>query len=428
MAAYSPSLCCFENPRAWISCHSRKHLQGLLQLYPCDIAVISAQIGIHKFPSLRQSRHNCIFGNGKYPTHLLIQRCAPWRTFAMSIDLENGTSLEPQGDSSNDTDETIPEDSTQRLLSEPPDSDALRSLLADAERSKLMKKLSEANQYNRFLKRQLQFKEDALINFKSELAILELELQGPPINESFRKTKIVENVALHGRGQQKRHHSLITLIGLAEEIAQSGIQQDLRKINGKYIQSYLLARLEAVHDKIKEQMEGVEAIKLKDVELFWYGMAEIDVTAPWAHPGFGQQVGTTVQVMGSFDGWSEGEYMSSEYSGGFAKFSTTLRLRPGKHEIKFLVDGEWHLSPELPVTGEAMELGANILIIVILFFQLRGVSCTVTADGWINIWRDYHSNVETVDFSARTQDGWEPPYPCMGSAYTGPVVGLAFGE
>lgn len=31
----------------------------------------------------------------------------------------------------------------------------LKSLLADSERSKLLKKLSEANQYNRFLKRQV---------------------------------------------------------------------------------------------------------------------------------------------------------------------------------------------------------------------------------------------------------------------------------
>jgi hypothetical protein len=34
--------------------------------------------------------------------------------------------------------------------------------------------------------------------------------------------------------------------------------------------------------------------------------------------------------MGSFDGWSQGESMSMEYSGDYARFSTTLKLRPGR--------------------------------------------------------------------------------------------------
>lgn len=36
------------------------------------------------------------------------------------------------------------------------------------------------------------------------------------------------------------------LVSLAEEIAQSGIPEDSRKINGKFIQSHLLSRLEGV--------------------------------------------------------------------------------------------------------------------------------------------------------------------------------------
>ncbi|MCI30771.1 putative 5'-AMP-activated kinase-like protein, partial [Trifolium medium] len=54
--------------------------------------------------------------------------------------------------------------------------------------------------------------------------------------------------------------------------------------------------------------------------------------------------------MGSFDGWSQGEHLSPEYTGSYTRFSTTLMLRPGRYEVKFFVDGEWHLSPELPVT------------------------------------------------------------------------------
>ena len=34
--------------------------------------------------------------------------------------------------------------------------------------------------------------------------------------------------------------------------------------------------------------------------------------------------------MGSFDGWSQGEDMSQEFTGAFVKFSADLRLRPGR--------------------------------------------------------------------------------------------------
>ncbi|CAA0841078.1 5-AMP-activated protein kinase-related [Striga hermonthica] len=51
-------------------------------------------------------------------------------------------------DSSDDDDETSP-------LERPPNSEELKALLADSERSKLVRKLSEANQQNRFLKRQV---------------------------------------------------------------------------------------------------------------------------------------------------------------------------------------------------------------------------------------------------------------------------------
>ncbi|KAI8534567.1 hypothetical protein RHMOL_Rhmol10G0100300 [Rhododendron molle] len=174
----------------------------------------------------------------------------------------------------------------------------LKALLADSERAKLIKKLSEANQQNRFLKRQLNIKEGALANFKTELAVSELEIQA--------------------------------LVALAEEITKYGIPAGSRKINGKYIQSHLLSRLKglvsfdyfsmidlrfkAVDDKLKEHTKGVEAAQSKQVHLFWCGMAE------------------SVQVMGTFDGWSQGEHLSPEYSGSYTKFSTMLMLRPGRRK------------------------------------------------------------------------------------------------
>uniref|UniRef100_A0A2P2L126 AMP-activated protein kinase glycogen-binding domain-containing protein n=1 Tax=Rhizophora mucronata TaxID=61149 RepID=A0A2P2L126_RHIMU len=137
---------------------------------------------------------------------------------------------------------------------------------------------------------------------------------------------------------------LQALVTLAKEIAQYNIPDGSRKINGKYIQSHLHSRLEAMHVKLKEQIKDVDAAQSKEVSLFWYGMAE------------------SVHVMGTFDGWSQGEQLSPEYDGSFTKFTTTLMLRPGRYEIKFLVDGEWQLSPEYPTVGK--ELTENNLLIV----------------------------------------------------------------
>eukprot|EP00256_Glycine_max_P058555 XP_014626710.1 protein PTST, chloroplastic isoform X2 [Glycine max] len=159
---------------------------------------------------------------------------------------------------------------------------------------------------------QLNVKEDALVKFKSELAVMELEIQA--------------------------------LVRLAEEIAQCGIPEGSRKINGKYIHSHLVARLEAVNELLKEQIKDVDAAQSKEVSVFWVGMAE------------------SVQVMGTFDGWSQGEHLSPEYTGSYTRFSTTLLLRPGRYEIKFLVDGEWKLSPEFPIIGEGLTKN-NLLVV-----------------------------------------------------------------
>ncbi|KAK8532319.1 hypothetical protein V6N13_131653 [Hibiscus sabdariffa] len=232
------------------------------------------------------------------------------KTRTMSVGLEESSSLQSEDPFSED--EHASEDSPEQLIAKPLSNDELKSLLADSERAKLTKKLSEANQQNRFLKRQLHDKEDALLNFKSELAVMELEMQA--------------------------------LVSLAEEISKAGIPEGSRKINGRYIQSHLHTRLEAVLEKLKEQIKDVDAAQSKEVPLFWCGMAE------------------SVQVMGSFDGWSQGEHLSPEYTGSFTKFSASLLLRPGRYEIKFLVDGEWHLSPEYPTIGEGL-MENNLLVV-----------------------------------------------------------------
>ncbi|KAH0697393.1 hypothetical protein KY289_014875 [Solanum tuberosum] len=243
--------------------------------------------------------------------------CTSWKIFCAPENLEKRFSV------------VVSEKIADAGLSDPEQplrSEELRLLLADAERSKLLKKLSEANRYNRLLKRELQAKEDALVNFKSELSVTELEIQ--------------------------------VLARLAEEIAKSAIPAGSRKIKGRYIQSHLLSRLEAIREKLKEQIKGVEAVQAKEVPLSWVGVAE------------------SVQVMGSFDGWSQGEHLSPEYTGSYMNFSATLFLRPGRYEIKFMVDDEWKLSPELPTTGE----GNHIIYSVMSIKKVKGTRLLITVN------------------------------------------------
>ncbi|KAK9091586.1 hypothetical protein Sjap_024763 [Stephania japonica] len=269
----------------------------------------------------RMDSQSLSFGHQSF-TDRYLDRHLAWKMFAVPVSVDDepspSSSLEDyprenNADALDNSSESVPTllDSNQVLNANTLNLQ-LQALMADSARSKLTKKLSEANQHNRFLKRQLQARENESIQFKSDLAVMELELQA--------------------------------LAKLAEEVAQTSTPPDSRKINGKYIQSHLLNRLEAVREKVKEQIKGVDAIQMKDVHLCYFGMAE------------------SVQVMGSFDGWSRGESLSQEYDGSVNKLSTTLRLRPGRYEIKFLVDGEWQLSPELPTVGEGM-LENNLLVV-----------------------------------------------------------------
>uniref|UniRef100_A0A7C8ZVM6 [Hydroxymethylglutaryl-CoA reductase (NADPH)] kinase n=3 Tax=Opuntia streptacantha TaxID=393608 RepID=A0A7C8ZVM6_OPUST len=258
------------------------------------VAPLTQGAGSNKFVRLHQTLSEKI-----PPCHSL------WRTNSVPVDLEEQSlSGAPDiGDDGTDSDDQ---------LARPLSSEELKAMLADSERAKLLTKLSEANQQNRFLKRQLQGKEDALIHFKTELAVVEQEMK--------------------------------VLVALADEIAKAGIPEGSRKINGKFIQSHLLSRLEVVQKKLQGQIKDVDAAQSKEVPVVWIGMAE------------------SVQVMGSFDGWSQGEHLSPEYTGSYTKFSTTLLLRPGRYEIKFLVDGEWQISPEFPTVGEGV-MKNNLLVV-----------------------------------------------------------------
>ncbi|XP_050385234.1 protein PTST, chloroplastic isoform X2 [Argentina anserina] len=287
--------CCLDKQVLWMpSKYSRKLECNNIHPPPHTVTTWKLKLGFQRLINSQSF-------TGKHSLNRVL-----WRRYSIPTCLEKSSPVPAEAYGGNDE----LKNSVQEVLAQPLTSN--ESLLADSERTKLLTKLSEANQQNRFLRRQLHVKEDVLVNFKSELSLIELEIQA--------------------------------LVKLAEENAKSVVPNGSRKINGKYIQSHILSRLEAVHEKLMEQIKDVDAAQSKEVSLFWCGMAE------------------SVQVMGTFDGWSQGENLSPEYTGSFTTFSTTLMLRPGRYEIKFLVDGEWKLSPEFPTVGEGL-MKNNLLVV-----------------------------------------------------------------
>ncbi|GAQ78164.1 hypothetical protein KFL_000090100 [Klebsormidium nitens] len=179
-------------------------------------------------------------------------------------------------------------------------------------RQSLNQKLSEANMYNRHLQREISARDAAVNESTLFLGALQTELK--------------------------------TLVEIAKEIAAGGPTPVTRKINGRYIQSHLASRLEDLHSQLAGQLQQVDVVRLREVPVTWLGVAE------------------DVKLMGSFDGWTRGQHLSPETTGSYTLFSSVLQLRPGRYEVKFVVDGKWQLAPSWPVVGEG--LSANNLLVV----------------------------------------------------------------
>ncbi|CAL2272153.1 unnamed protein product [Prunus armeniaca] len=152
--------CCLDNQVLWLSRESSRKLDWRnIHPLPHIVTTWKLKVGYQRLISTGKHSLNHVF----------------WRRHSIHTSLEESSSV--QGETYSGNDEYAHKDSQENHLSQPLRSNELKSLLADSERTKLVKKLSEANQQNRFLKRQLHIKEDALVNFKSELAVLELEIQ-----------------------------------------------------------------------------------------------------------------------------------------------------------------------------------------------------------------------------------------------------------
>eukprot|EP00899_Mesostigma_viride_P001568 jgi/Mesvir1/11411/Mv07774-RA.1 len=182
-----------------------------------------------------------------------------------------------------------------------------------AVRQRLNKKLSEANSYVRHLKRQLDERDAKLVDGMSELAMVGQELK-----------------------------ALIELVRMISK--EHAVGRPIPKIGDRYAHAVLGTRLEALLVRTELKILDVDSIRVRPVKLRWYGMAQ------------------DVRVMGSFDSWTRGEQMSCETTGAENEFSCTLMLRPGKYEIKFVVDGEWRVTDTFPMVGEGFEAN-NVLVV-----------------------------------------------------------------
>lgn len=59
------------------------------------------------------------------------------------------------------------------------------------------------------------------------------------------------------------------------------------------------------------------------------------------------EAGNTVAVAGTFNDWDVAKHPLKDNPGS-GKYATTLALVPGRHEYKFVINGEWCIDPNCP--------------------------------------------------------------------------------
>ena len=70
----------------------------------------------------------------------------------------------------------------------------------------------------------------------------------------------------------------------------------------------------------------------------------------------------SVSLAGSFTGWQQAPVSLKKSKGGVWK--TTVRLAPGRHEYRFLVDGEWRDDPGCAIRQPNEFGGENCVCVV----------------------------------------------------------------
>lgn len=72
-----------------------------------------------------------------------------------------------------------------------------------------------------------------------------------------------------------------------------------------------------------------------------------------ATPGAGK-----VSVVGDFNGWDPHAGAMTRRDGHFVK---SIKLTPGEHQYKFIIDGEWHVDPSAPTVVSELGTLNNVI-------------------------------------------------------------------
>lgn len=81
----------------------------------------------------------------------------------------------------------------------------------------------------------------------------------------------------------------------------------------------------------------------------------------WVTFEFKADPGLEVYVAGTFNEWKPNERKLREKKGSYI---TRLLLSPGRHEYKFIINGQWHIDPECHdfVPNESGSLNSVLIV------------------------------------------------------------------
>ena len=199
-------------------------------------------------------------------------------------------------------------------------------------RRRLSSKLSKANAVARIKDKEYRMYVEALKNSNRILNGVEIQLN-----------KAINDASLAGESAHAEGNQIESLAFLNLKNNFISLREDIQKYNA-----------------------GASGIVLKPVSISWQG------------------VGSDVKLMGSFDGWTNGQavgdlgctfmspmadvvklrilschvlqlYSVSESHDTYRDFHAEIMLRPGRYEVKLYVDGMWVLIDDLPRNGDGLE-------------------------------------------------------------------------
>jgi len=109
----------------------------------------------------------------------------------------------------------------------------------------------------------------------------------------------------------------------------------------------LMERLEVLNDVMARGAAAADNMRAREIPVSWESPA------------------SEVKVMGSFDEWSSGVELAPDFieDSVMTRFTGTLKLRPGKYHVKFLIDGEWRLAPDWPMEQDAGGNDCNVVVV-----------------------------------------------------------------